>query len=155
YPGVTCILDWGSDLPNAYTFRQHDQQFIVINGGMARIKLLNRNGMALILACQVAHTLGRYCTAEADYHGVADALRLMWNAELFAGTYLAAVEQLEAIFAVLPPGTTRDACLEPATSCRLEAYRAGFALAPVPECARVPRDPFGLREAVAAADLDT
>jgi hypothetical protein len=155
YPGVTCVLDWGNDLPNAYTFRQRDQQFIVVNGGLARIKLLNRNGMALIVAAQVAHTLGHYCTAEADYYGVADVMRLMWNAELFAATYLAARAQLEEVFAFLPPGPTLDACLEPATSCRLEAYQAGFALARVPECARGPRDPFGLREAVAAADLDT
>jgi len=155
YPGVTCILDWGNDLPNAYTFRQRDQQFIVINGGMARIKVLNRNGMALILACQIAHAQGRYCTGEADYHGVADVMRLMWNAELFAATYLAAVAQLEEIFATLPTGTTLDTCIEPTTKCRLAAYRAGFALAPVPECAAGPRDPFGLRDAVAAADLDT
>ena len=44
FPDVTYIHDWDNDLPNAYAFRKRDQTFVVINGGLARIKLLNRHG---------------------------------------------------------------------------------------------------------------
>jgi hypothetical protein len=156
YPDPTYILDWDNDLPNAYAFRRREQTFIVINGGLARIKLLNRNGMALVLGAMIAHTLGSYCVGEADYYGVADVMRLMWNAELFGNAYVAATQQIGEIFAELPDnGTNVDTCAEPSTSCRLSAYRAGLMLAPVPECARGDRDPFGLRAAIAADDLDS
>jgi hypothetical protein len=156
YPDLVYILDWDNNLPNAYAFRQREQSYIVINGGLARIKHVNRNGVALVLATMIAHSLGKYCVAEADYYGVADVMRLMWNGEMFGNTWIAATEQIGKVFEHLPDsGTGTDPCREPSTSCRLQSYRAGLMLAEVPECARGHRDPFGLREAVAAEDLDS
>lgn len=155
FPDVTYILDWDNDLPNGYAFRRRDQTFVVINGGLARIKVLNRHGAGLVLANLIAHTQGLYCVGEADYHAMADVLRQIWDAELFANTYIASVQQMEEIFRHLPDdGTVTDPCQEPAVSCRLSAYRAGFMLAPVPDCAKGPSDPFGLRSAQASDDLD-
>lgn len=156
YPALKYILDWDNDLPNAYAFRKRDQTFLVITGGLARIKILNRNGVGLVLASMIAHTQGHYCVGEADYHATADVLRLMWNAELFANTYITSVQQMEEVFSYLPDsGTVTDRCREPSTSCRISAYRAGFMLAPVPDCAKGPRDPFGLRSAQSSDDLYT
>jgi hypothetical protein len=154
YPDVTYILDWDNDAPNGYAFRKRDQTFVVVNGGLARIAVLNRNGMALVLANLIAHTTGAYCVGEADYHAVADVLRLMWNGEMLGTIYVESTRQLAEIFQHLPDNGI-DTCDEPSTSCRLDAYKAGLMLAPVPECARGHRDPFGLREAVCNDELDS
>lgn len=156
YQDVTFILDWYNDLPNGYAFRLQGQQFVVINGGMARIKVLNRNGMALIVANLIAHSLGRYCVGEADYYGVSDVMRLMWDSDLFANAYLASVKQITEIFKALPNDSKQvDTCAEPSVNCRLSAYQAGFMLAPVPECAHGNRESFKLSQAVAGIDRDS
>lgn len=155
YRDITFILDWGNDLPNAYSFQLREQDFVVVNGGLARIKSLNRDGMALILGNLIAHTLDDYCVGEADYYGVAEVMRLMWDSNLYATTWQAAVAQLTEVFEALPDyGLKVNTCDQPSTSCRLSAYKAGFMLAPVPECAHGNQDTFQLIQAVPTDDLD-
>jgi hypothetical protein len=140
YPDVYFIVDWANETPNAWYFQDFKREYVVLTGGLVRVRQLRREGLAIILSHLVAQSEGTVCTGEADYRGVAIHLRQVWYDNQFFDTFDKGFQQITELFELIQPGHRHadpgNICHQPSTECRKQALLAGAAFSGVPECAK-------------------
>ncbi|NNB93036.1 hypothetical protein HI113_03810 [Corallococcus exiguus] len=160
YPRTTLLLDWSNPLPNAYSWWEWGQQIIVITGGLARIEGLDREGLSLILATQLAYNESKVqCVGPADYDGMSFVMRQLWDSNLFFVTVKPALEQVKRLFGFVSPKHSgenpKNICAQPSLECRLQTYAAALSAFDIPECALPKADNFEVTQARASQQLDS
>lgn len=152
-PDVLFIIDWNNELPNAYFFKDLRYPMVVLNGGLARLEPLTRDGLAVIMSHMMAAAAGSKCVGPADYNGVMIYLRQAWNNEFFS-VFRNGLAQLEQVFAALEPDTAEgdpdDICGQPSVACRVATLQAGAAMDDLPSCA-IPHAAFRIASVTADA----
>jgi hypothetical protein len=146
YPDVNYIFDWTNDDVNAYAWVENGVRQVAMMGGLVRDQDLELEGLALVLAHELAHhyggsptgTSGLSCEGQADYFGVRNVMRKVWFGESYITTTDAGIAQMAAFFGV--PADSTDpggsaGCAHPAGRCRIVTYRAAVSLTGKPGCA--------------------
>ncbi|SDM01894.1 hypothetical protein [Nonomuraea jiangxiensis] len=140
---VVMLIDWNNSLPGAYAWTQLRQRYVVVTGGLLRIKALTEAGLALVLTHVLAYHEGAACVGEADHTAIND-LRRIWPPSLFPMMCERAVEEIRSIFRHVDETAARenpeDRCERPSLDCRMKAYVAAMGMQPVPDCALPPHD---------------
>lgn len=153
YPDVIFYYDKETQMPNAYSFHEYGQTFVVVNGGLARLALMDFDCMAFVIAHELGHLYGgepknlaEYtCEGQADFFAVTGVLPKVWYG-LSAGPVISgALTTLAPFFNLIDPvlrkGKKGNTCMYISTDCRLEAINAAFHMMPLPACAGGPVDP--------------
>jgi hypothetical protein len=149
----TFLLDWANSHPNAYAFSYFNQDFVVVTGGLARIALLQNQGIAMICCQLLARLYGTNpCVGPADYAAV-DNFAGLYQAIQFPDQLPKALAQLAKLFALIKWDDSADRCKEPTPTCRVATYWAGANLDPLPRCADPGAEDFGIIS-VAATTVD-
>ncbi|HEY5197949.1 MAG TPA: hypothetical protein VIJ51_13075 [Solirubrobacteraceae bacterium] len=159
YPDVEFLFNWYSETANTFSWvdLESGQSFVYLSGGLARIGGFEYEGVALALAHEIGHLLGRptmrdgvTCEGEADFYGAAVVMRKLWFGEFYFSYTKQAVEQLELLYHYLQPcgelgpGELAEGLGDryPSNACRIETIRAAMQTPDKPECAEcVPADP--------------
>jgi len=171
YPDVTYQIDWDNDTANAYAWKNGDQRFVMILGGLIRHKAIQMEGISLVLAHELGHHYGGEptypgsglsCEGQADYWGAKTGMRTVWR-EQYRAQMMPAIQQ---VYAFLSRGVRKDiaaasgwpwskkpkGCDHPPADCRLQTYQAAMDDKPKPECAGVRKDLLELSWASPAQD---
>ena len=150
YPDVEPSLDWASTEVNAYAWidKGTGQRRIDIKGGLVRDNALELEGIAVVIAHELAHHYGGEptgghpdklsCEGQADYEAVASIMRKVWFGEQYIQTVDRGIEQMADFFGVPDSSTAPGGsagCAHPAGACRIATYYAGAALLDKPGCA--------------------
>ncbi|WP_326686526.1 MULTISPECIES: Hint domain-containing protein [unclassified Streptomyces] len=146
YPDVTYSLDWASDEVNAYAWVENNVRHVALKGGLVRDQDLELEGIALVLAHELAHHYGGTptfpsglsCEGQADYRGVRNIMRKVWFGDSYITTTDAAIAQMANFFGVpndphAPAGSA--GCGHPPGACRVATYHSAVSLAGKPVCA--------------------
>lgn len=146
YPEVTYHLDWTEDEVNAYAWVENGVRHVALKGGLVRDMDLELEGIALVLAHELAHhyggpplfPAGLSCEGQADYRGVRNIMRKVWFGESYVETADSGIGQMAAFFGVPndpnPPGGNAG-CAHPPGKCRVATYHSAVTLAGKPGCA--------------------
>jgi hypothetical protein len=139
HPAVYFIVDWANPVPNAWYFQDYKREYVVLTGGLVRLRELGRQGLAIVLSHLVAQSQGTTCTGEADYRGVLLYLRQVWFDDQFFDTFEDGHKQISKVFDLISPAHRRadpdNICRQPSIECRQEAMMAGASSRGLPECA--------------------
>ena len=136
--GIQFLTDWDNDLPNAYTWEKSGQKIVLVTGGLLRTRVVNRDGLALILAHLLAVINGKKCVGEADYAATI-YLREVWNNDLYASVCLSAIEEMKKLFVYVSEENAREnpdnICAQPSLYCRVKTFESGLSFMGIPDCA--------------------
>ncbi|TWB33270.1 Hint domain-containing protein [Nitrospirillum pindoramense] len=146
YPDVQYHLDWADDTVNAYAWVENGVRHVALKGGLVRHIALELEGIALVLAHELAHHYGGQptfpgglsCEGQADYAGVAIIMRNVWFGEQYINMTDTGIAQMARFFGVpntpnVPGGNA--GCNHPPGACRIATYHAAVSLAAKPICA--------------------
>ncbi|GHE97759.1 hypothetical protein [Streptomyces fumanus] len=135
---VVMLIDWNDSLPGAYAWTQLRQKYVVLSGGLLRIKALTEAGLALVLSHALAYHDGAECVGEAD-HAAIEGLRGIWTPAVFPTMCERGLAEITTVFGYVDEaagkGDPRNRCEQPSIDCRLESYGAAMRMQPVPDCA--------------------
>lgn len=153
YPDVVYLVDWDSDVVNAYAWVTNGTRHVALYGGLLRHKTLGREGVALVLAHELGHHYGGAptypsglsCEGQADYWAGSVGMPTAWGEE-FRRQMIPAIEQITAFFTkgvemrITPEEEAAriaqaGGCTHPPAACRRETYEAAMEGLPKPECA--------------------
>lgn len=146
YPEITYHVDWAEDEVNAYAWVESGVRHVSLKGGLIRHSAMEVEGIALVLAHEIAHHYGGpptfpeglSCEGEADYSAVRDMMRKIWFGEDYIIKAEAGIQQMADFFHVPnspnPPGGSAG-CNHPAGACRVATYHAAIDLRGKPACA--------------------
>jgi hypothetical protein len=139
HPEVVILVDWDNDHTNGYAWTEFRQQYVVIAGGLLRIKAFRQEGLSVVLSHLLAYHSGVKCVGEADYRAMSEGMWLLWRDDLFPLVCDHALEQIKGLFDLVAPehaGEDPDnRCAHPSLYCRMDALQAALGLKPLPECA--------------------
>lgn len=136
YPDITFYHDIGRLEPNAYAFTQYGKQYVVLSGGLTRIKGLGMEGMAFILANMVSrlqksaplNSDGFTTVGMSDYYTPA-ILQNMFFGTLYAPLMTSALHQIQLVIFNNIDVASHDAFetdpYQPTTGTRMDAIEAG------------------------------
>ncbi len=146
YPDVTYHFDWSDNTVNAYAWIQNGRRHVAILGGLVRHYALEMEGIALVLAHELAHhyggkpthNSGLSCEGQSDYYGVRNVMRKVWFGEFYLNVTDKAIQQMANFFGVpnspsIPGGSS--GCSHPAGACRIATYHSAVNLSGKPACA--------------------
>lgn len=147
YPNVVYHFDWADNTVNAYAWVQNGVRNVAILGGLVRHFALELEGVALVLAHELAHHYGGdptfpgglSCEGQSDYYGVAVVMRRVWFGEDFILKTDRGIDQMAQFFGVpndptVPGGSA--GCTHPPGACRIATYHSAVTLGGLPACAR-------------------
>ncbi|RFS26710.1 hypothetical protein DVR12_02675 [Chitinophaga silvatica] len=153
YPDVIFYYDKVNQMPNAYSFFEYGKSFVVVNGGLARVALMDFDTLAFVIAHELGHLYGGVpkndedytCEGQSDFFAITGVLPKVWYG-LSSGPIISqAIETLTSFFDLINPklrtGKKGNTCMHISTDCRLEAMKAAFHMMPLPACAGGPVDP--------------
>ncbi|MWC30645.1 Hint domain-containing protein [Paenibacillus sp. MMS18-CY102] len=136
YPDITFYHDIGRLEPNAYAFTQFGKQYVVVSGGLTRIKGLGMEGMAFILANMVSRLQksapinedGFTTVGMSDYYTPV-ILQNMFFGTLYAPLMTSALHQIQLVIFNNINVSLHDAFetdpYQPTTGTRMDAVEAG------------------------------
>lgn len=135
YPNITFYHDIGKLETNAYAFTQYGKQFVVITGGLTRIKGLGLEGLSMIMSHLVARLQnsapqdgnGFTTVAMADYYSTG-ILRNVYFGNMYTEMYDSGVEQIaEYLFNNIEEANDKyeGDPYEPARELRMDSLDAG------------------------------
>jgi len=146
FPNVQYHLDWADNTVNAYAWVQNGVRHVALKGGLIRHFALELEGIALVLAHELAHHYGGSptfpgglsCEGQADYAGVNIIMRRVWFGEQYITTADRGIQQMANFFGVpndptVPGGSSN--CNHPPGACRIATYHAAVSLRRKPNCA--------------------
>jgi hypothetical protein len=145
YPDIKFCLEWNVKEVNACAWRDGGERHVSINGGVARLLVIESEGFALFLAHEVGHHTGGRpifpdglsCEGESDYEGTLTILRNIWGSD-YATRIEKAIGQMALYYDVAnsanPPDGSAN-CGHPTRECRIATYHAGKAPRDKPSCA--------------------
>jgi hypothetical protein len=151
-PKITCLLDWDNPLPNAYAWRQYSQQYLLITGGLVRLKGMYLESLSIVTAYLQAYLNGSPTVAEADYASI-NVLRDLYPDQLLAGIVPEGIQQLQSVYDLVNQDNKDGDELRPGLDCRIRTYWNSFSFFGLPECAQTRPAPFEIRKAYASFDL--
>lgn len=146
YPQVVYHLDWADDTVNAYAWVQNGVRHVAILGGLVRHFALELEGIAVVLAHELAHhyggpptfPTGASCEGQSDYYGVRTIMRRVWFGQFYITMTDSGIAQMARFFGVpnspTAPGGNAG-CSHPAGACRIATYHAAVSLSGRPTCA--------------------
>lgn len=154
---VNFILDWSNDEVNAYSWTLNNQNFVLVTGGLARLKGLYVDGYTLIISDMITRLFGNRCVAESDYNSF-NIMRDMLPDSIYADLTPQAIRQVqECLFDKISKknagGNPANVCESPSIACRTESFWSGFSFLPMPECGMPVAPYFSLVKAYASYDL--
>lgn len=156
FQDITYILDWHNKVPNAYSWNQGRQKFILITGGLVRMKELFLEGHALILGSMQAFLSGKATVGEADYEASSNIIRKVFPHSLCPTIFIEGLKQLRKIFSAIAPenaeGDNSNIALIPSLKGRLEAFQNAFSFLGLPDSVRVKNKFYGIEKAFASID---
>jgi len=156
FPDIIYIIDWHNKFPNGYAWIQGRQKFLVVTGGLIRLKSLFLEGHSLIIAHLQAYLNGEQCVGTCDYEATHDILRELWPDKIYARIVPNAISQMEEIFSVIQSKPEQkdqnDRCLNPPLDCRIETFWAGMSFMEIPDCALPKVEFFELQQAFSSID---
>lgn len=146
YGDVTYHIDWYDETVNAFAWVDRGVRHVALKGGMLRVEYLEEEGIALVLAHELAHHYGGQptysnglsCEGQADFFGARNIMRKIWVGESYLSTMEKAIKQLKRFLRVLPSfraAALAGGCTHPPGACRIETYNAAVELRPKPACA--------------------
>lgn len=146
YPNVQYHLDWADSTVNAFAWVENGVRHVALKGGLVRHASIELEGIAIVLAHELAHHYGGpptfpeglSCEGQADYAGVAILMRNVWFGEQYISMTDAGILQMSRFFGVRnsPDTLGGDAgCSHPPGACRIATYHAAVSLMPKPGCA--------------------
>jgi len=138
FPDIVCILDWQQRVPNAYSWQNSGQKFLLVTGGLVRLKKFYIDGLSMIVASLQASLQGQECVCQWDYAATTTILRVTWPDTVLATLIPDGISQVQSMFDKAGkdvPGD--DPCNLPTLKCRIESYWAGFSFLDLPDCAGV------------------
>ncbi len=147
YPEVTFILDWHNSNGNAFAIRLDGQPYVIVQGGLARVKALDLQGLSIVIAHELGHLYGGEpagvdgysCEGQSDFYGVRIVMRKVWYDTLYAEMVFPGIDQIEELFNLLSNvGTSGIGCVTPTLECRIVTLRAGATSQYLPACAGGP-----------------
>ncbi|NSL86285.1 hypothetical protein ECE50_005565 [Chitinophaga sp. Mgbs1] len=153
FPNIIFYYDKENQLPNAHSFFEYGNSFIVVNGGLARTECIDFDGLAFVIAHELGHLFGgdpknphEYtCEGKADYFAVTGVLPKVWYGVSSAPIIQQAVSTLTDFFGLIDPklrkGKKGNTCMYISTDCRLDAINAAFNMMALPACAGGSPDP--------------
>jgi hypothetical protein len=154
YPGVHFYMDMHNPLPNAYSFKEYGETFVVVSAQLARTKAMHYEGLALAIAHELGHLYGgdpvdRFgysCTGMADWAAVSAIIPYVWMGVLSKPMVQPGIDQVKEFFSYIDPrdreGVPGNTCNRISIECREKALAAGATnIIPLPECAGGPPDP--------------
>lgn len=147
HPKLNFYLDWEDSTPNQYAFEAYGQQTVYLSGQLLRLKSMQKQGLAMLMAQGAARFLphsvgndaGLLCTGPADYSGANQVLQ-----QLFYGDYMAwaiqGYRQIASLFALIDAANRvgHSVCDTPSIPCRLDTIDASISGMPLPACAGGP-----------------
>lgn len=154
---VNFILDWNNEDVNAYAWELGGQRYLVLTGGLARVKDLFVDGFALIISNMLARLSDNLCVAEADYASF-NVLENIFPNTLYMKLAPNGIRQItEQLFNKISEqdaaGDPSDVCGQPSVSCRKNALWNGLSFLEMPKCGVPVPEFFHLKTAYAAYDL--
>lgn len=142
YPQITFLPDFYKNDFNAYSWKEEGKMFVVVGGGLIRVKSLELAGLALIIAHETGHLLadpdqeGEVCEGNADYYAVQCVLRKVFYQEFFQLIFSELLPQIKQTFGYITKNKGTDhSCNNLALDCRYKVYGAAGALENLPACA--------------------
>jgi len=143
YPDVNFVQDTGQLRTNAFAFTEYGQQFVVLPGGLTRIRGLGLGGFALILAHMVTRlhksppydANGYTSIGMADYYS-SGVLRTIFFGTGYSSTFSEGLKEVtDAVFSCIPPAhqAYETDPFKPSVDTRLDAFGAGDAMAFPPD----------------------
>ncbi|WP_147289007.1 hypothetical protein [Nocardia mexicana] len=145
YGDINYTIDWASDEVNAFAWVENGVRRVDLKGGLIRDNDLDVEGIAVVIAHEIAHHhggppvggSGLSCEGQADYRGVRDVMRKVWFGQAYGSTTDAGIAQMAAFFGVpdspTAPGGSAG-CAHPAGACRVATYHAAVTLSGKPSC---------------------
>ena len=146
YPQVVFQLDWSNNTVNAYAWVQNGVRYVAILGGLVRHLALEIEGIAVVLAHELAHHFGGApshdgglsCEGQSDYHGVRTIMRRVWFGDQYITMTDRGIAQMAQFWQVpnspAAPGGSAG-CSHPANACRIATFHSAVRLAGRPACA--------------------
>jgi hypothetical protein len=138
-PEVVVLIDWDNDEANGYAWAEFRQRYVVVAGGLLRVKAFRQEGLSAVLSHLLAYHAGAACVGEADYDGMRDGMWQFWREDLFPLACDHALEQLQGLFDLVEAEHAaedpEDRCGHPSLECRMSALQAALGLKPLPQCA--------------------
>jgi hypothetical protein len=153
FPNTIYLLDWNNRFPNAYSWTEAEQRFVLITGGLVRLKGLYLEGLALILGSVQSRLDGAQCVGDADYGAMTRVMRRIWADQMLPLIFDGALEQIKAVFDLIKVQPKDDVCNAPTTDCRMQAYQNGTSFLGVPACAKPVTKHFDLVSAKARPEF--
>ncbi len=156
---VNFILDWNNERVNAFAWMQGNQNYVLLTGGLARVKELYVDAFALIISDMLTRLSVEACVAEADYASF-NTLRKIFPDSIYAQLAPEGITQVtKQLFDKIEKkhagGNPDDVCDEPSIACRTEAFWNGLSLLVMPRCGVPLAQYFYLKKAYASFDLKT
>ncbi|MGE5704045.1 MAG: hypothetical protein ACM32O_16095, partial [Clostridia bacterium] len=135
YPDITFYHDIGRLEPNAYAFTQYGKKFVVITGGLTRIKGLGLEGLSMIFSHMVSRLQnsapqdehGFTSVAMADYYSTG-IMRNVFFGNMYTETYDSGIQQIaEFLFNNIEDANDKYAGdpYEPTRELRMDSLDAG------------------------------
>lgn len=145
FRNIVFNIDWSSHVVNGCAWKEEGKQFVIINGRLALQTELEIQGLALVIAHEVAHHIGGgdlfpdglSCEGQSDFAGVSIVLRRLVG--LHDHSFIrAAIDQMAKFYNVansIVPSTIKANCSHPDKKCRIATYHAALRNGQIPECA--------------------
>jgi hypothetical protein len=153
YRETVFYIDWMREEPNVYAFEQYGEQIVVVSGGLARMRGVTFEGLAMAIAHAVGSLAagkpqtgsGLACTGVADMYAFGVVSQKIWFGEAWLEMCENAIANLKTLFALISPenaqGNSLNVCGEPAIACREKAWFSALTGGQLPECAGGPAHP--------------
>jgi hypothetical protein len=137
---MVMLIDWDNASPNAYAWTQLRQRFVVLTGGLLRVKAVTEAAIALILVQMRAYHADITCAGEAAAEAMNSGLRHLWPQALFPLMCERGLKEIATLFEFVErehaQGDPRNRCDRPSLDCLQKVYAAALSLQPLPDCAR-------------------
>lgn len=146
YPDVDYSIDWFNETVNAFAWIENGRRKIALLGGLIRHNALDIEGIAVVIAHELAHHYGGVptypgsplsCEGQADFVGVRTVMRKAWFGEYYFTVASKGISQMAKFFGAVEPGSNSGSagCQHPDGRCRIYTYNAAVNLMPKPSCA--------------------
>jgi hypothetical protein len=147
YPDITFEYNPADVIPNVYAVAVPDTPKVVVSGGFARLAAMQYEGFVMALASGAAsfkagtpkNAQGFSPLANADYYAFQTISRSVWFGNVWMQGVDDAMQQWQAVFALVAPanagGVASDPANNPSLACRVQIIQAAVEGAPLPACA--------------------
>lgn len=147
YPDIVFYYDALDVLPNVYAFEAYGQKIVQVSGGLARMPGFNYEGIFMAMARGAAcfyageptNAQGYPAVGQADAYAFGVISRLCWMSKPYLAYVMEAMNQWQALFALVDPkyagGTPGDPLNDPSLACRFQTIQAAAAGGGLLECA--------------------